>query len=325
MREERRLKDKEKMDAAQLDSYAFQTIELGRRNRLGSSYVPTDANSADAKLTLQLLKSGGDAGKLVNEDYLAGQRARLIDPSGNTRSLSASPANFADMVARKIPMDLPPAMESVKGVIGQAVSLAARAANDPQGNLDKKNKAAVDSFVNETAQKILDDQFKLVKPGDKTNVYQVPTPDRLLQNPELKATLLPLPITQKVIIPALQANIDLSDPNTVWGLAMDAVQKGNLSYKEALSLSMFYSRAAAVNLAAKQIGSVGLTPQRGYNVPVTTDPTAMFSTQEPVDLTKADDVGRAMNKYLSRSVGNAISLDQGLSRIKSKSNAEGAK
>jgi len=299
-KEEKKLKDQGLKDQKDMDSYFLKTIEVGRRQRMGSAYVPMDPNGADAKALLQLLKSNSPAGQLANEDYMAGQRALALDPTGNTRSLAASPADFASMVARKVPMEIPSAMDPVKGIISDSITLLQMEARSPNNTLDLKNKQVADARLNQIAQERLNEQFKLVKPGDKDNVYLVPGPRALLANPELRPVLEKLPITQKIILPALQAGVDLDNPDRVWGLALDAAKNGELSHKELLTLTDFYRRGAAVTLAARQLQSVGLVGQRGYNVALTTDPQGMFKTTEVVDITAGDDVSRATIKVLSR-------------------------
>lgn len=279
--------EKEKGEAA--DAYLIDKINKGAAMRLGDSYVPIPPGSVKAAQIVSLIKSNSPAGKQFLEDFQIGDQSDLA----GTKIIAPSPARAID-VLNSMPVKLSPAQAPVKGVLDQ--TLQAVQAQIQAGKLDPKNKEGIQSFMNKTAQELLDSQAKLVKPGDSDNVYQIPALRTVIAS---SPTLQNLPLVQKVIGPAVATGADLNDPNQVFALTAKALTDKKITYPEALELTTLYQTAQNVNLEARQLPSLGLRPKFSYNVKVQTNPIARFGDTEVVDVTKPDLVGRALNKYMA--------------------------
>lgn len=282
--------DKAKQEAG--DQYIIDKINKGGQLRMGEAYVPIPQGSPKAAQIISLLKSNSPVGKQYQEDYLIGDQSELA----GTRMLAPSPARAVE-VLNTMPVKLAPAQSAVKSVLDQALVDTQKVAQT--GQLDLKNKAAVDAFINKRAQEILDNQSKQVKPGDSENVFQIPPLRALLAN---SPTLAALPITKQVLLPAVTAGADLNDPNQVFGLVAKALQGKKITYPQALELATVYHIGSATNLEARQLPSLGLVPRFSYNAKITTNTAVPFGGNDIVDLTKADMIGRALNKYLASEV-----------------------
>lgn len=102
------------------------------------------------------------------------------------------------------------------------------------------------------------------------------------------------PLVQKILNPALVNNISLSDPNTVVGLAISAVNKKDITTVQAAAdISNIYKRTVALHLATVGFNGFGMTLPKeaaGYRVKIGGD---------VVDVTDFVSVAAAMNKQLA--------------------------
>jgi len=102
------------------------------------------------------------------------------------------------------------------------------------------------------------------------------------------------PLFQKVIGPAIEKNISMSDPNTVFGLAFSAVSRGDISSAQASGdIANIYKRTVALHLATVGFNGFGITLPKeaaGYRVKIGKD---------VVDVTNFVEVASAMNRQLA--------------------------
>jgi len=284
------------------DQYVMDRVNNGLQ-RMGMAPIPQ--NSPRAGSILQLLKTNSPSGKLYAEAF---QIANDSELAGGATILAPSPARAVELLNSVPGIKLSGPQLAVKDLLTNATQLVAQAAATPGSTIDLKNPASRNKAIDDTATALLAAQAKKVIPGDQTNVFNIPPLAALINaSPEMQK----LPVVAKVIAPAIAAGVDLTDPDKTFNIVAAALNQKKLSYSEALELTSVYARGAKVNIEARQLQSLGLnlnprTPTDpsiySYNVPITTDTTStMFSGKSIIDLTKPDQVGRALNKWMSTS------------------------
>jgi hypothetical protein len=293
-------KQKEELGSS-LDAWLIERYNKGVEGRLGSKAVAVSLDSDVGKRIVQLYKIGGELGDQVKSDVLRGKRALEMDPTGAFRSLAASPSDMLDMRTNSVPLVLTPAQEPIDKILAQTQDELSSAINelDPKKRLDKKDVNAVRAFVDNTANAKLAAQAKKINWKDSDNLLNINVAStELLSQPQIAS----LPITQKFILPRIQAGASMANPDAVFAALANAVIKGDLSYNEARDYPKVIAQAQAVNLATRQLSSFGfrLTPEMmGYNVELTTKPTGLFGKHEIVDISKDSSFDAAFNKYVS--------------------------
>jgi hypothetical protein len=290
-------KKEEKKKGEDADSLIIDQINKGRQIRMGANADLLVPGSPKASQVIGLLKSGSPIGKQFQDDYFAGENGIL----------ATSPAKALDIVST-LPTNLSPAQIPVVNLIKSAGAELYALADKPGSGVtlaQLKNPAERDALINARVKQLLDEQAKNIKPGDPDNVYNIGS---LRANIGASPVLQSLPVVQKVLAPAIDAGLDTSDPNKVFATVAQALKSGQLNYKEALELVTVYHVAVDTNLAAKNFPNLGLPPVYSYKTSIQTQPNAAFGGKEIVDLTKADLVGRAFNKYLANAAASTASM-----------------
>jgi hypothetical protein len=280
----------EKDLAKMADNQLLDYINQGGKGRLGAAYVDIRPGTPAAAQAIALLKSGSPAGKLFTEDFMAGQQALAIDPTGNTKILGTSAARTANVLAQ-FPVKLAPAQQPLVDIIQQAVQDVKNAPG-----FDPKDQQ-LDAKVNARTAELLTAKAKVIIPGDITNPFVIPSTTSIIANTPAVAGLA---VVQKVLAPAIKNHVDVNSPNVVFGLVAQALQDRTISYAEALEATTIYHAGVSQNMQARQMPSLGLTPTFGYRVQIQTNLDGSFGTgRQVVDLTKPDSFGRALNQYMS--------------------------
>lgn len=302
------LRRQDKQEQDKIGQSVIDTINLGRKALLGPNAEPLDDISG--KLALGALKSKGELSDELKKYYDAGERARLTGKA----SYGSTPAQAADTL-KTVPAQINPTQNAVKGILEQAArdtNDALKTADVPGMNknpafagMDKKNKDSINAAYNARSQQILNDAAKVIKPGDNDNPYQISSINNLAAK---SPTIQSLPVYQKVLKPLVDAGVQLTDPKQIMSAVSDAVAKGTITHKEALDISTIYHVGVAANMAMRNFEGFGLKPSWSYNAKVTTDPGA-WGSDEIIDLTKPDDISRAILKsQASRIRSNLIKV-----------------
>jgi hypothetical protein len=288
-------KQQDKKDQQALGQSVIDTINLGRKAVLGPNAEPLD--DINGKMVLSALKGKGTLSTEMQKYYDAGERTKI---TGKT-SFGATPAQAAETL-QTVPAQLNPTQGPIKNILSQAASdtnnalkmegMPAQNQNPVFAGMDKKNKDSVNAAFSGRAQQILDGYSKEIKPGDSENPYQIASINQLAAN---SPTVQSLPLYQKVFAPLVKAGTQLSDPKQIMSIVGNAVASGQITHKEALDLTTIYHVGVAANLAMRNFSGFGLVPKNSYNATVETNPNA-FHSSEIVDLTKPDDVSRALMK-----------------------------
>lgn len=294
-REEFDWKKEEKDKGKDADKYLIDTINAGRKLRLGEQADILVPGSVRANTVLSLIKSNSPAGKEFQTDYLNGEQSI----STGSKLLATSPAAAIELL-NTLPVNLSPAAQTTKALLNTVLSAVQQ--DIAQGKLDGKNKDAIHAALNAKTVALINQQASRVVPGDDTNVFNIPPIRSIISE---SPTVAALPVVQKILNPAIQTGVNLNDPNQVFGLLTKGIQDKTITYPEALEITNLYQVGMRVNQATRQFTTLGIVPKNSYNVDITTGPSLGFFNKDIVDMTKPDLVGRAINKYLAnQATGN---------------------
>lgn len=271
------------------DSVLLEAINAGMKLRLGPD--TPELTEKDSKAALLMARSAKPNQFTVDlntgMEYLA----------TGIKRYAANPSEALNIMTSGVRYNLPPAMEPLKQILATARDEVVKGTDkmpfdpkDVQGNIAKVNQRANDLLTSATRE---------VKPGTG-NPFEIPDIRTLIKHSPAVANS---PVVTKVLLPQLQAGVDLSSPDKQFAAIVQAVKEGKLDMKEALDATTIYQVGVRTNLEARQMHSLGFTPPGDgswykYNVRIQTDPDALFSRTEVVDLTKPDLFSRALMKNL---------------------------
>jgi hypothetical protein len=288
----------QKTKGEQAEAYYIDQINKGGAIMLGSGYVPIPVGTPKAGLILNMLKSGSPQGKQYEEFFQAAQRSEALGFS----SKATSPAHAATQVANGS-LKLSDAQDSVRTLFGQAAAIVKA---DPK--LAGAKQPEIDAAMNAAVKQLLLEQSKVIKPGDVDNVYQIPNVRELIAS---SPTVQQLPLVQKVLAPQIAGGADLSDPSKVFTATYQAIQAGKITSAEAADLATIFHVGVNTNIEAKQFRGLGMVPSYSYNVRLLTNPEDPWGGKEVVDLTKPDQVARALNKAQATAAASRLSRPMG--------------
>lgn len=261
--------------------YADQLIAGYNRgiDVLGQDRPKLVPGSAQAKMMLRELGSKTDIGQDFQELYRAGA----------TGVVSYNTAQVIDMAARNKVTFTPYQKESAEALnaIGKIV------ASDQM--LNRKDPSAVSAAVKQATDTYLQGMLKNIKPGDSTNLFNIPDLKNLISNsPALQA----LPVVQKVILPSLAANSTLDHDSLIATLAK-AMTDRTISAPEIQKATLIYQQAVMANIEARGLKKFGLLPTdpsklASFNTMITTNPNKMFGSKELVNLYNEQDFMKAV-------------------------------
>jgi hypothetical protein len=269
-----------------LDDRIVYKINLGRASRGEAPITGPEAQDmiklfrGNNPEMLDLYKKGEYAERtgvsLIG--YSPADTAKVI--AGNPQILQTLPAERQKALA--LVVEAQQALAAARGTPGSPLS------DDKDGT---KASAFINKYVNDkTAAYVrnvgnnLDNPFHI---GDLSSYIGSP------QNPGV-GVFQTYPLVQKVLNTAVAGNVSLSDPNTVVGLAMAAVKKGDLtSVQAAADISNIYRRANLLHRSAVGFGTLGIAMPKnggGYVAKI---------NGEQVDVTDFQAVARALNKRMA--------------------------
>lgn len=253
-KEEKRIADAAKADAKEMDDYIIEMISIGRSTR----GAPT-LDSRGIKTMLQIFKAGGAGSKEMYIDFQNGERSKItgIPMLGATPSESLEALQLLGTTVAAVREETVQLLKDAKDI------------TDQNKLLDPKNKEAVAVEFNKNVNTLVRNQFSVIKPGSG-NIFDVGDLRSYLGNSTDDkmgvSTMKNMAISQKLLIPAIEANQPMHDPRVVIQLAIAAVKKGTISSSEYLELSDIYRRANELNQASLNLPGLGIVaPNNGKN------------------------------------------------------------
>lgn len=246
--EEERVKEAAKAEAKEMDSYILEMISIGRGNR---GAAPLDQRAA--RTMLQLFKSGGAASKELYKDFTNGETSKVI----GVPVLGTTPADSVETL-EILGTTVASVREETLGLLKQAKDLVAT-----NRTIDPKNKDQVAQAFNKQVQDLILQQYRTVTSGSG-NIFDLGDLRSYLGNSTDDkmgvSSLKNLGISQKVLIPAIEANLPMNNPRDVLNLSISAVQKGQITSTEFLELADVYRKANEINLASRNLIGFGIVP-----------------------------------------------------------------
>lgn len=291
-----RMEEKLKTDG--MDSAILRSINLGRASR-GLAGL----DQMKAQVALAALKGKGPMSDEFMADYKSGEMALATGQI----SLGATPADVIQRIGERQVLNVSPPQELVKQKLGDALALAS-----PQlKSLDPRDLAGAQRILNDSATKVVQRDAAEVKPNDASNLFSIAPIASIVKVSPAAANE---PVYQKVLKPLMDTGVDMNDPNQVMAATVSAIQKGTISYTDALGLATIYQAGSNANLAQRDLPKFGIAPVYAYNVRLNNIDDG-FGGSNIVDVTKVDLLGRYLNKQLSflaqKPKGGPISLFQG--------------
>lgn len=277
-------KKEEKAKASESDDYFVDRIQAGLKVMYGDKAPDLGSAPKLGRQMLMLLKSGGPAGKEALDAYMAGQSGIL----------GGSPAQVIDSMRSGVAFQFTPTQEPIKKIFDIAVQEVSKGV--AAGSITKTNYQEV---MNQQVIGQVNKYLKDINPGDGTNPFNIGSTAALVGMPAVAST----PLAQKILAPAIATGAKFDDPKQVWATALDGVNKGTISISEAVDgITTLYQKGVDTNLASRELTKFGIVPtdnMHSYNTRLETKPSALFGGTEIVDLTKPQDVKRAVLKTLS--------------------------
>jgi hypothetical protein len=259
-KQEKKVADEARQENKQTDEYVLENINIG----LAALGLP-EVDAREAKFVMAQFKAGKQD---LYDMYQRGRASKVIGFGiiGTSAADSIDVLNTHPEAVRNLPESRTPVLQ-----------LLATAREDVLRNpqIDKKDKKAVDSAINKSAQALLEQQAARAD-GSPENIFNIgdlkqylgsaPTDARNIQPP---AAIKNTPIFKKLLIEQRDAGTDLSNPKIVFEMAVAAVAANKISFEDAVSLSTVYRQAVQINLSAKGLTGFGLVaPKNGKSLNV---------------------------------------------------------
>lgn len=287
--------DRAKAEGKQIDAAFAETIQLG------DAVLGMPARQGfELKSAVALLKTGQS--KELMQIYEIGRRYRAT----GIPMIGASPAEAIKHL-EELPNNVAPARTEVVALLKQVKEQVMR---DPK--IDKKDQKAVDSEINKVVGQTIGGQLASINPGSG-NIFDIGDLKAYLGGaPGMEsfagiADLKTLPLSQKILLPAIAAGQPLSDPKMVLGLAAKAIQNGDITSTQAVNdLTFLYRKANLINQSALNLKGLGIAlPADGmtYNV-------RMGAFAGSIDMTNPAQVAQYFARDLSERVNRESSIMQ---------------
>lgn len=177
-------------------------------------------------------------------------------------SIGQTPAESL-AILKQIPSNISDIRQETAKLIADAERIVL---GDPK--IDKKDKNSVASAINELVQQSINQQYGVIT---KESVFNVGELSNYLGKPGAPGVrdLFSLPISQKLLLPAIAAGQPLDDAKVIMGLVYDGVRTGKITSTEALGISDLFRKASLINQTARGFEAFGITVPKGgteYNV-----------------------------------------------------------
>lgn len=224
------------------------------------------------------------------------QNGRIALQSGQAL-ISTNPGKVAAILqaSPELVASLDENQKKVAGILKEAYAvLGDKTVRAKEGLDDDKSGAKAQRVVSAKVQELVTRQLNFIgnNPDNPFFVGDLSSYIGSSQNPGI-AAFQSYPLTQKVLNPAIAANVALSDPAVPFKLALEAVRKGEISTAQAAAdFSNIYRRVSAVHRQAADFRKFAISlPPEGSQYKVKID-------GEVVDITNYQAVATLMSKSL---------------------------
>lgn len=264
-----------KQEARDMDASLLGKINVGRAV-MGLPPI----EGGEAKSAVQMLKSG--AAKDLNTYYEIGDKTIA---NGGKNSIADTPARAIEVFSTVDPRMLPEQRKETARILSEAMEALAL-----NKTIDRKDKRAVDQFLNSHVKQTTELMYKNIIPNSQ-NLFDVGD----LGSYMTLSGINDLPVVTKLLGPLAAAKQPLNDPKMVLGFMQDAIKKGTLTTSEISGLATVYQKANLINQASRGFKSLGIPlPNNGANYYAKV---GMFG--KTVDMTNAAEVQRYLAKEMS--------------------------
>jgi len=278
-------REEDREEKRRTDGYLASKIIKGYQVLFGDK-ASEMFNPKDVGTMVSLLKSNTPAGQMANRALLAGESGVV----------AGEPAQVIDMLGRGLPVQFTPAQTPVKGVFEKAVAEVRNRGMLPKDDAERRQ------IMNLEVNKILSKMSKEVKAKDAENIFQIPDVKQVMALPGVVDT----PFVQKILA---DSKVDVNEPKMVYNEALRGVKEGKLTIDQAVEgITLLYQKGVALNLDSKNLPRLGIAPStkelklNDYNTPIEVIPGVLFGGSKTVNLTKREDVTRAVLKTLGRDI-----------------------
>ena len=281
---------KDKLDLSTENASIAATVNAGRAVQ-GFAPLP------EGKIK-EIFKLGGEIAKNLQEQYLIGSHVQAT----GAPKLGDSPLRSAEIITKsEAPLTTEQAVikDFLKGTAADAVTELAK-----QPHLDPKSnpKGAAD-FVNTQMIAAAKSQQKVIKTGDASNIYAIPSLKTVASSDIIQGSML----YKEVLKPLLDTGYDKVDPDDLLSKTMAAVKAGQVPYQEAVnSLTAFFRVGAQLNNTARRYDMFNLPTQTSYNVRITSSfggPSGITfggaAITETFDMTKPEQVSVILSRRMA--------------------------
>jgi len=271
-----------------IDNDIVMKINAGRASRGQEPIGPTEA-----KQMISMFKSNNPE---MLDLYKKGELALQTGIS----FIGYSPADTARVIASnpQILQSLPDVRKKALGLVVEAQAALAEARGKDVRLQDDKDGSKAASFVNDYVKRKVGEYSANVG-NNFDNPFHVGDLSSFIGSPASPGVAIfqTYPSVQKVLNPAIAANVSLSDPNSVVGMIRAAVKKGDISSSQAAAdISNIYRRANLIHRKAVGFETIGVaTPAAGKGYMARVD-------GQLVDVTDFPAVARLMNRSMAAEI-----------------------
>lgn len=295
------IKQQNIQDQKQFDMDAVTKINKGIEALTGGK--GTSLNDVTGRQALALMKGNSPLADKFFKYYQAGENSMIA----GVPIIAPSIGQAADVLGDKnINVQLVPAQLAVKTIVDDSVAEFKRRhgeMNLPESKIDLKDKNTVAAAITKIGNEITEAKASNIKPLDGTNPFNIGSLNGVADNSEVVRNL---PVWKTVFEPLTSKGLQLTDPKQVVQLTAEAIADKKITYQEALEITTIFQQGTALNAAARQFQSMGITPRYSYRseAPSTLTGRDEFgivdSTTDIIDYTKPDQVSRILGKLLSQ-------------------------
>jgi len=259
------------------DSLIGKFVAKGFFNHSGQ-----DLDPVRAKEMVALYKAGQPE---IRNFFNSGMQSYMISADGKQSVISTSPYDAATSFGSGMVQNLPQAQKDVGDWLVTKRREFNNQAVQSKLNIDPKDKTGQERAFNEF---IRNTAGSAARTG--ADIY---TPASLVTVANSTPELAKLPVWKDVLAPMVTAGAKLDDPNLVLGAVTSAIQKGTLSYNDALGLATLYGQGVNLNNMSRNWISTGMPNGTGYIASV-----GAYGKmgKVSVDLTRQEQLATLLNK-----------------------------
>lgn len=279
---------------AKYESSIIDQINAGRAARGAPALSGVQTTNV-----LATLRAKGEFGDELRSDWRTGEGVMM---TGEVK-LAPNEVSVYQRLKSGQAMNLPPMQRDVASRIVAAGDAA---------YLAYKNSVVYDAKDKEAAALAISKGIRAALAQEASNVNSI---DNLFQIASLKAiaeaapTSANLSVWKDFLKPRADAGEEFSSAEKVIAALANGISTGKLTHKQALEISTMYQQGALINSEQRAFKKFGLDIAPQYTVRIG-GLFGSFMMERPIDMTKSEEVGRALSKMLANarySAGRPVS------------------